>query len=42
VSRVLTTILQLFLVGGAIILGKMMWNELKYDIQETILEMRNK
>jgi hypothetical protein len=30
------------LVGGAIILGRMMWYELKQDVKETIKELRSK
>lgn len=39
-NRVLTTIVQLFLAGGAIILGRMMWYELKQDVKETIKDLR--
>jgi hypothetical protein len=41
-SRILTTIVQLLLVGGAIILGRMMWQELKYDIQEIKSDLFNR
>ena len=39
-NRILTTIVQLFLVGGALVLGRMMWHELKQDIKETIKDLR--
>lgn len=39
-NRILTTIVQLFLAGGAIILGRMMWHDLKQDIKETIKDLR--
>ena len=39
-NRIITTIVQLFLAGGAIILGRMMWQELKQDIKETVKDLR--
>jgi hypothetical protein len=39
-NRILTTIVQLFLAGGAIILTRMMWQELKQDIKETLKDLR--
>jgi hypothetical protein len=33
-SRVLTTIVQLFLVGGATVCVAMMWQDIKQDIRE--------
>lgn len=39
-NRILTTIVQLMLASGAIILGRMMWHELKQDVKETIKDLR--
>lgn len=39
-NRIITTLVQLMLAGGAIILGRMMWQELKYDIQEMKNDLR--
>jgi hypothetical protein len=33
-NRMLTTIVQLFLVGGAIVCVAMMWQDIKQDIKE--------
>ena len=33
-NRILTTLVQLMLVGGASILVRMMWQDLKNDIKE--------
>lgn len=41
-NRIITTLVQLMLVGGAIILGRMMWQELKYDIQEMKHDLKNR
>lgn len=39
-NRILTTIVQLFLAGGAIILTRMMWQELKQDIKDTYNDLK--
>jgi hypothetical protein len=39
-NRILTTFVQLALAGGAIILGRMMWQDLKQDIKETVNDLR--
>lgn len=39
-SRILTIMVQLSLAGGAIILGRMMWQDLKQDVKETINDLR--
>jgi hypothetical protein len=41
-SRVLTTIVQLMLVGGAIIMLRMMWQDLKEDLQEIKNDLFNR
>jgi hypothetical protein len=41
-SRVLTTIVQLMLAGGTIILLRMMWQDLKYDLQEIKNDLFNR
>jgi hypothetical protein len=33
-SRLITTIVQLFIVGGAIVCVAMMWQDIKQDIKE--------
>jgi len=42
VNRILTTLVQLMLVGGAVVLGRMMWYDLKQDVKDTMEELRNK
>lgn len=39
-NRILTTLVQLMLVGGAFILGRMMWQELKQDVKDTVNDLR--
>lgn len=39
-NRILTTLVQLMLVGGVIVLGRMMWQELKQDFKDTIKDLR--
>ena len=39
-NRIITTLVQLMLVGGSIVLGRMMWQELKYDMQEMKNDLR--
>jgi hypothetical protein len=39
-NRIITTLVQIMLAGGAIILGRMMWQELKQDIKETVKDLR--
>ena len=39
-NRILTTLVQLTLAGGAIILIRMMWQDLKQDIAEMLKELR--
>lgn len=39
-NRILTTLVQLMLVGGSIVLGRMMWQELKHDFQEIKNDLR--
>lgn len=39
-NRILTTLVQLMLAGGAIVLGRMMWQELKHDWQEIKNDLR--
>ena len=39
-NRILTTLVQIFLVGGTIILCRMMWADLKNDFKETIKDLR--
>jgi hypothetical protein len=41
-NRILTSIVQLFLVGGALILLRMMWHELKVDMQEMKNDLFNR
>jgi len=41
-NRVLTTIVQLMLAGGAIILIRMMWHDLKNDLQEIKNDLFNR
>ena len=41
-NRIITTLVQLMLVGGSIVLGRMMWQELKYDIQEMKHDLKNR
>jgi hypothetical protein len=41
-NRILTTLVQLMLVGSAIILSRMMWHELKQDVKETLNDLRAK
>ena len=40
INRIITTLVQLMLVGGAIVLLRMMWQELKYDMQEMKKDLR--
>jgi len=42
VNRLLTTIVQLMLAGGAIILLRMMWQDLKHDLQEIKNDLFNR
>lgn len=39
-NRILTTLVQIVLAGGAIVLGRMMWYELKEDVKETVNDLR--
>lgn len=39
-NRIITTLVQIMLAGGAIILGRMMWHELKEDVKETVKDLR--
>lgn len=39
-NRILTTLVQLMLVGGSIVLGRMMWHELKEDFAEIKNDLR--
>jgi hypothetical protein len=39
-NRIITTLVQIMLAGGAIILGRMMWQELKQDVKETVKDLR--
>lgn len=39
-NRILTTLVQLMLVGGSIVLGRMMWQELKHDLKEIKNDLR--
>ena len=39
-NRILTTLVQLMLAGGSIVLGRMMWQELKEDVKETVKDLR--
>ena len=39
-NRIITTLVQLMLVGGAIVLGRMMWQELKEDMKEMKNDLR--
>ena len=39
-NRIITTLVQIMLVGGAIILTRMMWYELKEDVKETVKDLR--
>lgn len=39
-NRIITTLVQIMLVGGAIILTRMMWHELKEDVKETVKDLR--
>lgn len=39
-NRILTTLVQLMLVGGAFICLRMMWADLKADIIETIKDLQ--
>jgi hypothetical protein len=39
-NRILTTLVQLVLAGGAIVMGRMMWHELKQDVKETVNDLR--
>ena len=41
-SRLITTIVQLILAGGAIILLSMMWQDLKTDLQEIKNDLLNR
>jgi len=41
-NRALTTIVQLMLAGGAIILLRMMWQDLKADLQEIKNDLFNR
>ena len=41
-NRIITTLVQLMLVGGSIILGRMVWLELKQDMKDTFNDLRNK
>jgi hypothetical protein len=38
--RIITTLVQLMLVGGSIILGRMVWLELKQDMKDTFNDLR--
>lgn len=39
-NRVITTLVQLFLVGGAFVCLRLMWQDLKHDIIETIKDIK--
>jgi hypothetical protein len=39
-SRLITTIVQLFLAGGAIVCIAMMWQDIKQDIKEIKNDLR--
>ena len=39
-NRVLTTIVQLFIAGGAIVCVAMMWQDVKQDIKEIKNDLR--
>jgi hypothetical protein len=39
-NRLLTTAVQLALAGGALVLGRMMWADLKQDVKDTIKDFR--
>ncbi len=39
-NRILTTIVQLFLVGGALVCVAMMWQDVKQDIKEIKNDLR--
>ena len=39
-SRILTTLVQLVLAGGAIVLGRMMWEDVKQDAKDTYNDLR--
>lgn len=39
-NRIITTLVQIMLVGGAIVLGRMMWQELKEDMKEMKNDLR--
>lgn len=39
-NRLLTTIVQLFLLGGVVVCARMMWAELKHDVIETIKDFK--
>ena len=39
-NRLLTTAVQLVLVGGALVMGRMMWADLKQDVTDTIKDFR--
>lgn len=41
-NRVLTTIVQLMLAGGVFILLRMMWQDLKADLQEMKNDLFNR
>ena len=39
-NRIITTLVQLMLVGGSIVLGRMMWQELKQDVKDMAKDLR--
>ena len=39
-NRILTTLVQLMLVAGAFVCIRLMWNDLKSDIVDTIKDLR--
>jgi hypothetical protein len=41
-TRVLTTVVQLILAGGAIVCIAMMWQDLKHDLQEMKNDLFNR
>ena len=39
-NRILTTLVQLMLVGGAFVCLRLMWQDLKHDMQEIKNDLR--
>jgi len=39
-NRILTTLVQLMLVGGAFVVMRLMWQDLKHDMQEIKNDLR--